>query len=291
MNEGMNRLFVLITLLLSLSAVAADFPKSKLAYWLIGPDNAEPVVLIHGFNSAHDTWKPILSALSEKYRVLTYDQPGHGKSPDDGIDNTPQKQAERLLVLLDQLNWKHVRIVGHSMGGRTAIAFAAAYPDRVKSVLVEDMSLMQDPASVKKLPHALALYPKVKAAIPGSFANQDAAWKALSVFYTPEEIAYIGGAAEWKKDGTLVLGNRPEVTMLYLNQGLALDMTPELKAVKAKLGFFAADPATHMAVLFGPGLEHVRTTRPDALVQIFPGINHLIHARKEFLAPLLEFLK
>lgn len=93
-----------------------------------------PVVLIHGFPLNHQIWEPVLPILSEKVNVILPDLRGHGRSPaTDGI--YPMRlMAEDIARLLDKLEIEKAILVGHSMGGYVALAFAHAYPNRLSGL-------------------------------------------------------------------------------------------------------------------------------------------------------------
>jgi len=279
---------LLLAIFLFLSTLATAQP--RVAYWIEGNQHGEKVVLIHGFSSSHATWAALVPVLAKQYQVLTYDQPGHGLSSAAGEDYSPKHMAEELKVLMDDLKLEKAHIVGHSMGGRTAVKFASLYPEKVSSLVVEDMNFIADAGMKAQLPALRAKYAKVRDGLPSTFKSVDEAMAALKEFYTRDEILWVLAAANLRPDGTVLLGNRPEVTSLYLAEGLALDMTEELKAIRSRLAFFAADPKLDTAVLKSEGLEHVRKTRPDAFVKVFAGSGHLIHGRPDFAEALLLFL-
>jgi pimeloyl-ACP methyl ester carboxylesterase len=271
--------------------LAESVPSSPLAHWTHGDPGRETIVLIHGFNDSHETWQKIVPTLSKRYHVLLYDQPGHGDSPSHGTDYSPKRMALELKALLDSKGIKGAHIVGHSMGGRTALEFGAKFPELTKSVLVEDMSALSEPSSVKALSGALAKFEAVKQGVPDTFTGYFSAWFTLSRFYTTEEILWILASAKTLPDGSVKLGNRPEVTALYLHQGLSQDMTAQLKAISAPLQFFAADPNSGSAVLDGKGIAHLRSARPDVKIRVFKGSGHTVHDRPEYLEKLLQFLE
>ncbi|HEY76191.1 MAG TPA: alpha/beta fold hydrolase [Thermoflexia bacterium] len=97
----------------------------------------EPVLLIHGFADSAYTWHRNIGALTEAgFRVLAYDQPGHGESglPEGfrfGVDDL----ARVALGLLDALGIERVHVVGSSMGGGVALYLAIHHPDRVRRVV------------------------------------------------------------------------------------------------------------------------------------------------------------
>lgn len=92
----------------------------------------EPIVLVHGFGASSDNWNRMAGRLTKKYRVIAPDLPGWGQST--RIDSTsyayPQ-QVERLHQFLGALGVKRFHMIGHSMGGFIASAYAARYPQEV----------------------------------------------------------------------------------------------------------------------------------------------------------------
>ncbi len=99
-----------------------------------GPEEGLPVVLIHGFSLASYVWDPTFAALVEAgFRVLRYDLYGRGRSDRPRLRYDHNLFVGQLGVLLDTLDWQApVRLVGLSMGGPIAAAFAARHPQRVE---------------------------------------------------------------------------------------------------------------------------------------------------------------
>jgi pimeloyl-ACP methyl ester carboxylesterase len=89
-------------------------------------------------------FRRIAREFEATHRVLAYDQRGHGRSfhadlaaePDA---YSPERMADDLRLILDDLGWSRIRLVGHSMGGRVALTFAALYPERVESLVIVDI--------------------------------------------------------------------------------------------------------------------------------------------------------
>jgi len=103
-----------------------------------GPQDAPVVILIHGFGSSLHTWEPWAKALSAEYRVIRFDLPGSGLSrPDPTGDYTDARSLRLLAALMDRLDATGATLIGNSIGGRIAWAFAAEMPERIdKLVLV-----------------------------------------------------------------------------------------------------------------------------------------------------------
>lgn len=126
----------------SIDVVSAD--GTRLHVQQYGPADGEPIVLIHGFACAIQYWNPQISAFAERYRVIAFDQRGHGRSGRFRGPLTAGDLADDLSAVLAETVAPDQRatIVGHSMGGVTTIAWAAKYPHevntRVKSVLLAD---------------------------------------------------------------------------------------------------------------------------------------------------------
>ncbi|MBM6618052.1 2-succinyl-6-hydroxy-2,4-cyclohexadiene-1-carboxylate synthase [Bacillus suaedaesalsae] len=99
-------------------------------------------LLLHGFTGCKENWNNLQTLLSAQYQVITVDLIGHGKtdSPKDIERYKIESVCEDLKSLLVELNLKKVHILGYSMGGRVALAFACIYPEFVQSLTLESSS-------------------------------------------------------------------------------------------------------------------------------------------------------
>ncbi|MFE4856643.1 alpha/beta fold hydrolase [Streptomyces sp. NPDC056670] len=90
-----------------------------------------PVVLIHAGVADHHMWDALVPTLAERHTVIRYDLRGFGESaPPTG----PFGETDDLRRLLDHLGHERVRLVGASWGGRVAVDFTLAHPERVHSL-------------------------------------------------------------------------------------------------------------------------------------------------------------
>ena len=94
------------------------------------------VVLLHGFLENKTMWDKYVSALSKNHRVITIDLLGHGETECLGYVHTMEDQADMIFAVLISLRIRKIVLVGHSMGGYVALAFAELYPDYVKGLLL-----------------------------------------------------------------------------------------------------------------------------------------------------------
>jgi len=109
----------------------------KLNYQKIG--EGPPLIIIHGLFGMLDNWMTIARELSTNYSVYLVDQRNHGKSPhSDDFDY--YLMAEDIEEMMDHWGLEEVHLLGHSMGGKTAMQFAVRNAASVKSLVVVDIA-------------------------------------------------------------------------------------------------------------------------------------------------------
>jgi pimeloyl-ACP methyl ester carboxylesterase len=104
----------------------------------LGPDDAMPIVLIHGAGcNLEDMRLALGEQLAAHHRVILIDRPGLGWSKRKGRDGSaPKVQAAVLRDVLDALGIDRAIIVGHSWGGALAASFALDYPNRTAALIL-----------------------------------------------------------------------------------------------------------------------------------------------------------
>jgi len=100
----------------------------------------KPFIILHGFLGMGDNWKTLAKQFSEEnFEVHLIDQRNHGRSfHSDEFDY--EVMAEDLKRYCDEYNLKDIVLLGHSMGGKTAMLFATEYPELVSKLIVADIS-------------------------------------------------------------------------------------------------------------------------------------------------------
>lgn len=109
----------------------------KLYYRQIG--NGPPLLILHGLYGSSDNWLSIAKALSDRYTVYLVDQRNHGRSPHSEIHDYPSMRDD-LLELMDRVGLSRATLIGHSMGGKTAVFLAESHPEKVSSLIVIDIA-------------------------------------------------------------------------------------------------------------------------------------------------------
>jgi 3-oxoadipate enol-lactonase len=96
----------------------------------------EPLLLIHGLGSSARNWEWQVNYFADKYRVITYDLRGHGRSSKPPGPYSMRTFAEDTVALLTRLQAAPAHVVGISMGGMIAFELAVHYPDLLKSLVI-----------------------------------------------------------------------------------------------------------------------------------------------------------
>ena len=97
-----------------------------------------PVVFCHGAGGNHISWFQQIPRLSNRYRCVTFDHRGWGRSLDPRPATKRPQFDEDLAALIDHLALEDGRLVAQSMGGWTALAYTVKHPDRVKALVMAD---------------------------------------------------------------------------------------------------------------------------------------------------------
>ena len=109
------------------------------------------VVLIHGFLENSTMWDKITPELSKRNRVITIDLLGHGKSDCLGYVHSMELFTETIAAVLKELRIRKCILVGHSLGGYVALAFAEQHPQKVKGLCLMNATSNEDNSERKSL--------------------------------------------------------------------------------------------------------------------------------------------
>lgn len=98
-----------------------------------------PLVILHGLMGSLDNWQTLAKEYAPYFSVYIIDQRNHGRSPHSD-DFSYQHLVEDLQQFLAAQQIEKCHLMGHSMGGKTAMAFALQYPDLVEKLIVVDIA-------------------------------------------------------------------------------------------------------------------------------------------------------
>ncbi len=237
----------------------------RLAVTEWGPAGGTPIVMLHGLRSYAQTFASLATALQPGWRVIALDQRGRGHS-----DWDPQQRYDTLTYVADlegvvaALGLQRFHLLGHSMGGANAIVYAARHPERVQSLVVEDMGpgASASSAGAERIQRELA-------GTPQRFADWAAArafWRSIRPGVTEEAIDSrvqhslreepATGAVVWRHDQEGIAQARRRIAPLDLWPAMLAITCPVLLVRGAQSDFLSAATADAVAQRC-PQVRHV----------------------------------
>jgi 3-oxoadipate enol-lactonase len=240
------------------SVPKADHGGLSLAYTDIGTSSAPPVLLLHSLGADRRMWTDLQAHLGE-YRVVAPDSRGHGDSawaPTSSVD----EWVADVTVLLDHLGLERASLVGLSMGGVQALAFALRHPDRVDGLVLADTFAQLDPAVAAA---------KTQAMIDGSRTDGMAAYADAYVAETFTSTALPPGA-ELVRESLAKMSQEAYADAVRTCFGVRLaDRLGDVRAPTLVL-WGERDQKTPR-----PLVEQLTNGIPDAVLRVIPDAGHL----------------
>ena len=147
----------------------------KVAIRYTDSGQGKPIVLLHGFLESISMWKNLTPVLRKKFRVVAIDLPGHGASGCLGYIHTMSEMADVVKAVIAELKLDDIIMIGHSMGGYVALAYAEKYGmDLIGLCLANSTASADDEYRILNRDRAIAAVNQnhktfVRLAIPGLF--------------------------------------------------------------------------------------------------------------------------
>jgi len=149
----------------------------RLHYLDWGKGGDKTLLLLHGFMSHAHMWDNLAIELSTRFHVLALDQRGHGDSEwSKETYYSIDSHFSDISVFMESLGLEKVIILGHSMGGRNALFYAACAPEKVERLILVDARLGNNRDASKALRRQLA-------SLPLKAKNMDEVTEALRSIY------------------------------------------------------------------------------------------------------------
>jgi pimeloyl-ACP methyl ester carboxylesterase len=243
--------------------------------------DGETIVILHGLFGSLDNWHSISLKLAQRFRVVAVDQRNHGRSPhsqemDYGL------MAEDLDELLNELRIERAHILGHSMGGKTAMRFALTFPVRVRSLIVVDIApRVYPPFHDEILDALLSLEPQ-------HFENRKQMEDALAPSLPSLALRqFLLKNAERASDGHFRW--RFGLKELSQNYGKLQAEMPQDRHFDGPVLFIRGADSDYLSESDLPG---IRRLFPRAALEIIANAGHLVHAEnpQAFLKMVETFL-
>lgn len=104
-----------------------------------------PFIILHGLFGSSDNWQTHAKRFSEYFQVILVDLRNHGHSP-WSEEMSYEAMAQDVKLLAKELNINKFHLLGHSMGGKTAIRFAQLFPEQIEKMIVVDIGIKTYPS-------------------------------------------------------------------------------------------------------------------------------------------------
>ena len=220
----------------------------------------DTVVLLHGWGATKELMAPIADRLAG-YRLVVPDLPGFGATPAPDTPWGVHEYAAWVLALLDRLGAGRIHLVGHSNGGRVAIAIAATHPDRVGRVVLTDS------AGIRPR-HGLRHHVRVRT-FKALRAASRAGWMPRQLRDAAERRASQRGSADYRAaSGTM------RATMVRL---VNADLRDELTRVRAPTLLIWGERDAETPLDDARTMERLLT---DGGLVVFEGAGHFAYAEQ-----------
>lgn len=245
--------------------------------------NGEPIIVLHGLYGSSDNWQPIAKALSEYSMPITVDLRNHGKSPKSD-EHTYSAMASDLAELLLKKGISKAHFIGHSMGGKVAMLFAALFPQKVLSLTVADIApidYLENPASAIQYQfHRNVIESMMSVDLTTCNGRKDVDRElepriedaSLRHFLLKNLRRNANGQFEWKLN--LRTLNDSLVNIL---SGGNIGQYPQLPVYGFPVFFVKGAQSDYID---DDGYEAITKAFPEAKICIMEGCTHLLHAEK-----------
>jgi len=241
-----------------------------------------PLVVLHGLFGSLDNWHSISLKLSERFRVLAVDQRNHGRSPHSD-EMTYSAMAADVSSLLQHERISSANVMGHSMGGKTAMQMALLFPRQVERLIVVDIAPRLYP------PRHHLIIEAMHALDPGRYHTRKQMEEALAPaipelplrqFLLKNVRRSVAGTFQWQIGLEEIRRGYSEL------QRAGFDGTPFSKPTLFLRG-------ERSDFLTEQDLVSIRPLFPNARLDTIPRAGHLVHVENPaaFLAAVSAFLE
>jgi len=268
-----------------------------IAYDDSGGDGMPPLVLVHGLSSSRETWTRLLPELTKRFRVLRFDQRGHGESSHVPGTYTLAHYMPDAISFCERIVGAPAVVAGHSLGGVVAAVLGRERPDLVRGVFLEDPPLYRADDEEPSDTGVSRMFPVMYRVLTDMRARNAPIGEYESM---------IGSAPAMNGTGTLrdafgdegvraqaraLAGLDPEVFTPAIDRTALAGAEPS-RPILCPVAVLRADPALG-AAFTDDDEKRFRETNPQSSVEVVAGASHAIHDEQpdRFLAELLRFVE
>ena len=240
----------------------------------------KPLVILHGLFGTSDNWQTHAKKLGEYYRVILVDQRNHGHSP-WSEDFTYEHLADDLERLILHLGIDQFTLIGHSMGGKTAMYYSQKYPTRLEKMVIVDIGIKQYPM------HHNEIIKGIKSLDLTTISSRSAAEQAMIPFVDSYGVRqFLLKNLYWVEKGKLAW--RMNVDVLEREMEEILAPIPNIEVWTPTL-FLRGAMSNYILDEDWDAIEEVF---PDATLETIENAGHWVHSEQpeEFIEKVLGFI-
>jgi esterase len=253
----------------------------KLAFRKIG--SGKPLFILHGLFGSSDNWQTLAKRFAESFTVYLIDLRNHGHSPHSN-DFSYELMSNDLLELINGERLEKVNLLGHSLGGKTAMFFTVAHPDKVEKMIVVDIGPKKYPVTNQFVVDALDKFD------PQNLASRKEAETLLSQYIDEEGTKqFLLKNLYW--DDNQKLQWRFNFPSLKANIKVVGDATPmPANPIEIPVLFLKGEKSDY---IFPSDIKLMKSIFPSAQLEVIPGAGHWVHADQPtaFSDAIFKFLK
>lgn len=250
----------------------------KLHYRELG--SGQPMVILHGLFGFSDNWQTHAKRLAEYFRVILVDLRNHGHS-EWSDDFSYSLMAADLKELCEDLNLASIVLMGHSMGGKTAMLFAQQHPDLVEKLIVVDMGVKEYP------PHHQQILEALNSLNLDQISFRSEAEKHLSKYIDSEGVKqFLLKNIYWEAKGKLAW--RMNIDVLQREMPEILKKLPFIQETFVPTLFIRGESSGYV---LDEDVVELEKYFPDSDLITIEGAGHWVHAEAPdaFLDAVLNF--
>lgn len=244
----------------------------QLFYELSGTGEV-PLVLVHGSWGSHNNWAPVVPALAESFRVLTYDRRGHSESERPTSQGSVREDVADLAALIEHLALAPAWVGGNSFGASITLRLAGEHSDLLRGVIAHEpplFSLADDDPDLKPIFDEAG---KRVGAVVERIASGDHAGAAEQFV---ETVAL--GPGSWAKLPPDLQQTFIENSPTYLDESRDPEqLTFDTEWIKAFPRPSLLTKGDQSLPMFGPVVAKLADVLPSVEVVTFPGASHVPH--------------
>ena len=240
----------------------------------------KPLVILHGLFGTSDNWQTHAKKLGEYYRVILVDQRNHGHSP-WSEDFTYEYLADDLERLIVHLGIDQFTLIGHSMGGKTAMYYSQKYPTRLEKMVIVDIGIKQYPM------HHNEIIKGIKSLDLTTISSRSAAEQAMIPFVDSYGVRqFLLKNLYWVEKGKLAW--RMNVDVLEREMEEILAPIPNIEVWTPTL-FLRGAMSNYILDEDWDAIEEIF---PDATLETIDNAGHWVHSEQpdEFIEKVLGFI-